>query len=85
MGKEIKGKISQLNAEFQRLGRRNKKAFLNEQCKVIEENKQNGKTRDFFKKIGDIKETFHARMGTINDRNSKNLTETEDIKKRWQE
>ena len=61
MGKEIKGKISQLNAEFQRLGRRNKKAFLNEQCKEVEKNSRMGKIRDLFKKTGDIKGTFHVK------------------------
>ena len=74
----------QLNVEFQRIARRDK-AFLIEQCNKIEENNRVGKTRDFFKKIGDIKGTFHARMGTIKDRNVKDLTEAEDIKKRWQE
>ena len=65
MGKEIKGKITQLNAEFQRQGRRNKKAFLNEQCREIKENSRMGKTRDIFKKLGDIKGTFHTRMDII--------------------
>ena len=73
-----------LNAEFQRIARRHKKAFFNEQCKEIEENNRMGKTRDFFKKIGDIKATFHAKMGMIKDRNFQDLTEAEDIK-RWQE
>ena len=68
-----------------RIARGDKKAFLNEQCKEIEENNRMGKTRDFFKKIRDIKEIFHAKMGTIKDRNSMDLTEAEDIKKRWQE
>ena len=81
MGKEIKGKISQLNAEFQRLGRRNKKAFLNEQCREIKENNRMGKTRDIFKKLG----TFHTRMGMVKERKGKDLTETEEMKKRWQE
>ena len=85
MGKEIKGKISQLNAEFQRQGRRNKKAFLNEQCREIKENNRMGKTRDIFKKLGDIKGTFHTRMGMIKERKGKDLTETEEMKKRWQE
>ena len=76
--------ISQLNAEFQRIARRTKKALLNEQCKEIEENNRMGKTRDFFKKTGDIKGTFHARMVTIKDKNGKDLTE-EEIKKSWQE
>ena len=77
---------AQLNAEFQRIARRDKKGFLNEQCKEIEENKRMGKIRDLFKKIGDIKGTFHAKMGTINqDRNSKDLTEAEETQKRWHE
>ena len=74
-----------LNAEFQRIARRDKKAFLSDQCKEIEENNRMGKTRDLFKKIRDTKGTFHARMGTIKDRNGMDLTEAEDIKKRWQE
>ena len=74
-----------LNAEFQRISRRDKKAFLSEQCKEIEENNRMGKTRDLFKKIGDTKGTFHAKMGSIKDRNGMDLTEAEDIKKRWQE
>ena len=74
-----------LNAEFQRRARRGKKAFLCDQCKEIEENNRMGKTRDLFKKIRDIKGTFHAKMGTINDRNGMGLTEAEDLKKRWQE
>ena len=74
-----------LNAEFQRTARRDKKAFLQEQCKEIEENNTMGKTRDLFKKINDIKGIFHAKMGSIKDRNSKDLTEAEDVKKRWQE
>ena len=73
-----------LNAEFQRLARRDKKAFLSDQCKDIEENNRMGMTRDLFKKIRDYKGTFHAKMGTIEDRNGVHLTE-EDIKKRWQE
>ena len=72
-----------LNAEFQRIARRDKKAFLSDQCKEIEENKRMGKTRDLFKKIRDTKETFHAKMGLIKDRNGMDLTEAEDIKKRW--
>ena len=80
-----RGRYIQLNADFQRIARRDKKAFLYKQCKRIEENNTKGKTRDLFKKIGDIKGTFHARMGAIKDRNSKNLTEAEEIKKRWQE
>ena len=73
-----------LNAEFQRIARRDKQAFVNEQCKEIEENIM-GKTRDFFKEIGDIKEAFQARMSMIKDRNVKDLTEAEETKKRWQE
>ena len=73
----------QLNAEFQRKSRREKKVFLNEQCKEIEENNRMGKTRDLFKKIGDIKGTFPTGMGMIKDRNSKDLTEAEEFKKRW--
>ena len=74
-----------MNAEFQRIARRDKKAFLNDQCKEIEENNKMGKTRDLFKKIRDTKGTFHAKMGSIKDRNGLHLTEAEDIKKRWQE
>ena len=74
-----------MNAEFQRIARRDKKAFLSDQCKEIEENKRMGKTRDLFKKIRDTKGTFHAKMGSIKNRNSTDLTEAEDIKKRWQE
>ena len=74
-----------MNAEFQRIARRGKKAFLNNQCKEIEENNRLGKTRDLFKKISDTKGTFHAKMSTIRDRNSMDLTEAEDIKKMWQE
>ena len=74
-----------MNAEFQRIARRVKKAFLSDQCKEIEENNRMGKTRDLFKKIIDTKGTFHAKMGTIKDRNSMDLTEAEDIKKRCQE
>jgi len=74
-----------LNAEFQRIARRDKKAFLSDQCKEIEENNIMGKTRDVFKKIRDIKGTFHAKMGLIKDRNGMDLIEEEDIKKRWQE
>ena len=80
-----RGRFTQLNAEFQRLARRDKKDFLNEQCKEIEENNRIGKTRELFKETEDIKGTFHARMGTIKDRNSKDLAEVEEIKKRWQE
>ena len=74
-----------MNAEFQRIARREKKAFLSDQCKEIEENNRMGKTRALFKKIRDTKETFHAKMGSIKDRNGMDLTEAEDIKKRWQE
>ena len=73
-----------MNAEFQRIGRRGKKAFLSDQCKETEENNRMGKTRDLLKKIRDTKETFHAKMDTIKDRNGVDLTEAEDIKKRWQ-
>ena len=73
------------NAEFQRIARRDKKAFLSDQCKEIEENNRMGKTRDLFKKIRDTKGTFHANRGSIKDRNCTDLTEAEDIKKRWQE
>ena len=72
-------------AEFQRIARRNKKAFLSDQCKEIEENNRMGKTRDLFKKIRNSKGIFYAKMGTIKDRNDMDLTEAEDIKKRWQE
>ena len=74
-----------MNAEFHRIARRDKKTFLSDQCKEIEENKRMGKTRDLFKKIRDTKGIFHAKMGSIMDRNSMDLTEAEDIKKRWQE
>ena len=74
-----------MNAEFQRIARRDKKAFLSDQCKEIEENNSMGKTRDFFKKIRHTKGTFHAKMSSIKDRNGMDLTEAEDIKKRWQE
>ena len=73
-----------LNAEFQRIARRDKKAFLSDQCKEIEEKNRMEKTRDVFKKIRDTKGTFHAKMGTIKDRNGMDLTEAEDIKKMWQ-
>ena len=72
-----------MNAEFQRIARRDKKTFLSDQCKEIGENNRIGKTRDLFNKIRDMKGTFHAKMGTIKDRNSVDLTEAEDIKKRW--
>ena len=74
-----------MNAEFQRISRRGKKAFLSGQCKEVEENNRMGKTRDLFKKIRNTKGTFHAKIGTIKDRNGLDLTEAEDIKKRWQE
>ena len=74
-----------MNAEFQRIARRDKKAFLSNQCKEIEENNRMGKTRDLFEKIRDTKLTFHAMVGSIKDRNDMDLTEAEDIKKRWQE
>ena len=80
-----KERYKYLNAEFQRLARRDKKAFLSNQCKEIEENNRMGKTRDLFKKIRDTKGTSHAKMGSIKDRNGMDLTEAEDIKKRWQE
>ena len=76
---------TQLNAEFQKIARRDKKAFLNEQSKEIEENSITGKTRDLFKKIRETEGTFHAKMGTVKDRNGKDLTEAEVIKKRWQD
>ena len=84
-GKGEKERYSHLNAEFQRIARRDKKAFLSDQCKEIEENTRNGKTRDHFKKIRDTKGTFHAKLGTIKDRNGMDLTKAEDTKKRWQE
>ena len=80
-----KKRCKHLNAEVQRIARRDKKAFLRSQCKEIEENNRMGKPRDLFKKIRDAKGTFHAKMGTIKDRNGMDLTEAEDIKKRWQE
>ena len=80
-----KERYKHLNAEFQRIARRDKKAFLSDQCKEREENNRMGKTRDLFKKIRDTKGTFHAKMGSIKDRNGKDLTEVEDIKRRWQE
>ena len=85
---KAKGKrerYTQLNVEFQRTARRDKKAFFSDQCKEIEENNRMEKTRDLFKKIGDNKGTFHAKMDSIKDRNGMDLTEAEDIKKRWQE
>ena len=79
-----KERNTHLNAEFQRIARRDKKAFLSNQCKEIEENNRMGKTRDLFKKIRDTKGIFHAKMGTIREKNIMDLTEAEDIKKRWQ-
>ena len=83
-GKGEKERYNHLNAEFERITKRDKKSFLSGQCKEIEENNRMGKTRDLFKKIRHIKGTFHAKMSTL-DRNSRNLTKAEDIKKRWQE
>ena len=80
-----KDRYKHLNAEFQRIARRDKKTFFSDQCKEIEENNRMGKTRDLFKKIRDTKGTFHANIGSIKDRNGMDLTEAEDIKKRWQE
>ena len=80
-----KGRYTHLNAEFQRIARRDKKAFLSDQYKEIEEDNRIGKTRDLFKKIRDIKGTFHAKMGTIKDKNGMDVTEAEGIKKKWQE
>ena len=89
-GREVNSKgenerYKHLNAEFERIARRDKKAFFSDQCKEIEEKNRMGKTRDLFKKIRDTKGTFHAKMGSIKDRNGLDLTEVEDIKKRWQE
>ena len=84
-GKREKERYIHLNAEFQRIARRDKKDFLSDQCKEIEGNNRMGKTRDLFKKIRDTKGTFHAKMGSIKERNGMDLTEAEDIKKRWQE
>ena len=81
-GKGEKERYTHLNAEFQRIAKRDKKAFLSDQCKETEENNRMGKTRDLFKKIRDTKGTFHAKMGTIKDKNGMDLTEAEDIKKR---
>ena len=88
--REIKGKgekerYTHVNAEFQRIARRDKKAFLSDQCKDTEENNRMGKSRDLFKKIRETKGTFHAKTGSIKDRNGLDLTEAEDMKKRWQE
>ena len=84
-GKGEKERYTHLNAEFQRITRRDKKSFLSDQCKEIEENNRMGKTRDLFKKIRDTEGIFHAKMGSIKDRNGMDLTGAEDIKKRWQE
>ena len=84
-GKGEKERYTHLNTEFQRIARREKKAFLSDQCKEIEENNRMGKTRDLFKKIRDTKGIFHAKVSTLNDKNGMDLTEAEDIKKRWQE
>ena len=83
--KYTKERYTHLNAEFQRIAKRDKKVFLRDQCKEIEENNRMGETRDILKKIRDTKGTFHAKMGSIKDRNGMDLTEAEDIKKRWQE
>ena len=84
-GKGEKERHTHLNAKFQRRARRDKKAFLSDQCKVIDESNRMGKTRDLFKKITDTRGTFHVKMGTIKDKNNMDLTEAEDIKKRWEE
>ena len=84
-GKAEKEKYTHLDAEFQRIARNNNKAFFSDQCKEIEENNRMGKTRDLFKKIRDSKDIFHAKMGTLKNRNGMDLIEAEDIKKRWQE
>ena len=84
-GKGEKERYTHLNSEFQRIARGDKKAFLTDQCKELEENNRMGKTRDLFKEIRDTKGTFHTKMGTIKDRNGMDLTESEDIKKSWQE
>ena len=84
-GKEEKERYAHLSAEFQRIARRNKKAFLSDQCIEIAENNRMGKTRDVFKKTRDTKGRFHAKMSSVKDRNGMDLTEADDIKKRWQE
>ena len=84
-GKRKRDRYTHLNAEFQEIKRRDKKAFLSDQCREIEDNNRMGKIRDLFKKIRDTKGTFHAKMGSIKDRNCVDLTEAEDTKKRWQE
>ena len=83
-GKKERERYTQLNTEFQKISRKDKKPFLTDQCKETEENNRTGKTRDLLKKIRDTKGTFHAKVGTIKDRNGMNLTEAEDMKKRWQ-
>ena len=83
-GKGERERYTQLNAEFQRIAKRYKKTFLSDQCKEIEENNRVGKTRELFKKTGDTKGTFHAKIGIIKDKNSKDLTEAGEIQKRWQ-
>ena len=83
-GKRERERYTHLNAEFHRIARRDKKAFLSEQCKKIQENNRTGTNRDLFKNTGDTKGIFHAKMGSIKDRNGKALTEAEDIKKGWQ-
>ena len=84
-GKEERERYTQVNVEFHRITRRDKKVFLSEQCKELEKNSRMGKTRDYFKKIGDIKGIFHARMGMIKGRDGKDLTQVEEIQKRWQD
>ena len=84
-GKGEKERYTHLKAEFQRIAKKDKKAFLSDQCKEIEDNNRMGKTRDLFKRIRDTKGIFHAKMSTIKDKNGMDLTEAEDIKKRWQE
>ena len=84
-GKGKKERYTHLNPEIQRIAKRDKKSFFNEECLIIEENNKRGKTRDLFKKIRDTKGTFHAKMGSVKDKNGMDLTEAEDIKKRWQE
>ena len=84
-GKGKKERYKHLNAEFQRIAKRDKKVFLSDQCKETEENNRMGKTRDLFKKIRESKGTFHAKMGSRKDRNGRDLTEAEDVKQRWQE
>ena len=83
--RKVKERCAHMNAEFQRIARRDKKAFLSDQCKEIQENNRMAKTRDLFKKIRDTKGTFHAKIGSIKDRNGMEVTEAKDVKKRWQE